>query len=248
MSRQRLQKALAGAGVCSRRRAERLVTAGRVWVNGVPVSDPGSSVDPARDRLWLDGRLMSPKALEHWIAHKPRGAARPGSTPLDAGIAAPLDPTAVGRSGAGRLFAVGRMAAWQTGLQIFTNDGSLACRVASPDCPLDEDYLALVVGRPTSTDLRRLRRATASCAAMGFRLGTADAAERGWWLTIAGVDRASRGRLRALLQNIGHPILELKRTRLGPLHLGPLELGERRRLTPDEKDALCAALEGARSA
>jgi 23S rRNA pseudouridine2605 synthase len=238
MTEERLQKVLARAGVSSRRKAEELIVAGRVAVNGRVVRELGAKVDAERDSVALDGRPLGREGPEHWLLHKPVGVITTVEDPWGRPTARSLVPTAA------RVYPVGRLDADSSGLLLFTNDGELAHRLTHPRHGHEKEYRVRVAGRPTAETLRRLRRGVVLdgrvTAPSELRLlePTAD----GTWLAV--VLREGRKRqIRRMLDGVGHPVLELIRLRMGPIALGDLAPGQARRLTPAEVHALAALAE-----
>jgi pseudouridine synthase len=149
---ERLQRALARAGLGSRRACEELIAAGRVEVNG-RVATLGDRVDPERDEVRVDGRRIGVDPTMRYLAlHKPRGVTTTMRDPhaeRDLRALLPAGP---------RLFPVGRLDRDTEGLLLLTNDGALAHRLAHPRHGVEKEYLAEVEGVPTERQLARLRR------------------------------------------------------------------------------------------
>jgi 23S rRNA pseudouridine2605 synthase len=241
----RLHKLLAEAGVASRRAAERLIQAGRVRVNGVPVVELGAHADPSRDRVEVDGRPL-PKAepKRYVLLHKPRGFLTTREDPRGRPRVFDLVP----EPGV-RLHSVGRLDFDAEGLLLLTNDGGLTYRLTHPRHGVRRVYHVLVEGRlepdvlaaleegvvledgPAHVDrARRLR-------AEGARLH---------WLELT----LSEGRYREvkrLCRAVGLAVQRLRRVAFGPLELGTLPPGEWRELAPAEVGRLAASGTGPRS-
>jgi 23S rRNA pseudouridine2605 synthase len=230
----RLAKYLAHAGVASRRAAEDLIRAGRVTVDGEVVSDLGRRVAaPAEVRV--DGELVGrPEERVVWMVNKPTGVV---STARDT----QGRPTVVGLvpSAGARLYPVGRLDADTTGLILLTNDGELANRLMHPRYEVPRTYVARVGGGPVGEEaLRALRSGVALSDGV-----TAPAAVR-----VVGPDRLElvlhegrKRQVRRMCEAVGHPVVALQRVALGPLRLGVLSVGEARRLSAPEVDALRTA-------
>ena len=234
----RLQKAIADAGVCSRRRAEILIAAGHVAVNGEVVTAMGTQVDPAVDDITLDGRPLVERPglaaeLEYWALNKPRGVVSTAADPQGRPTALSLVPTDT------RVFPVGRLDADSSGLLLLTNDGDLALRLTHPRYGHEKEYRALVRGVPGPTVLDRLRNGvlidgrTTLPAEVEVLERIRVAAGEATWLRI--VLREGRQRqIRRMMQAVGHPVRQLERVRVGPIRLGRLGEGDCRRLTEAE--------------
>jgi pseudouridine synthase len=148
----RLQLVLAKAGVASRRAAESLITAGRVAVNGQPVTELGSRVDPIADRITVDGREVQREAAAYFLLNKPKGYVTTAADPEGRQTVFDLLPT-----GQVRLFAVGRLDYNTEGALLLTNDGELAHALMHPSRGVTKVYDAKLRGRITPQQVDRLR-------------------------------------------------------------------------------------------
>ncbi len=241
---ERLQKYLAHAGIASRRRAEELILAGAVTVNGALVRELGTKVTPGQDEVRLRGKLVRPPADTHiyLLLHKPADTVTTAHDPQ--GRPTVLDllpPEFVAR----RVYPVGRLDRYTEGALLLTDDGDLALRLTHPRYALTKQYAALVRGLPTPQALRQLER---GMLLEGETRPTAPA--RAWvdrqegtatWLGVELHEGRNR-QVRRMLAEIGHPVLRLRRVRVGPLTLGALAPGEYRPLTPRELALLRAAV------
>lgn len=231
----RLQKALAQAGVASRRRCEELMASGRVEVNGEIVTQMGSRVDPVSDVIRVDGvRIPPPSDHAYVILNKPRGIvcsmADEQGRPDLSGLLADRDD---------RLFHVGRLDTDTSGLLILTNDGDLAHQLAHPSFEVTKTYVALVEGTVANAIGRTL------LAGVEFEDGVTKVdrfvvrdRSRGRSLVELDLHSGKNRIVRRLLAHVGHPVIELTRTALGPLRLGDLRVGAMRDLSRDELGAL----------
>ena len=231
----RLQKALAQAGVASRRRCEELMAGGRVEVNGEIVTQMGARVDPANDVIRVDGvRIPPPSDHAYVILNKPRGivcsmADEQGRLDLS-GLLADRDD---------RLFHVGRLDTDTSGLLILTNDGDLAHQLAHPSFEVTKTYVALVEGTVANAIGRTL------LAGVELEDGVTKVdrfvvrdRSRGRSLVELDLHSGKNRIVRRLLAHVGHPVIELTRTAFGPLRLGDLRVGAMRDLSRDELGAL----------
>ena len=156
MAHMRLQKFLARAGVASRRHAEALIATGHVTVNGVAVTEMGTTVDPACDTVAVDGAPVAlPAENITFMLHKPAGYVTTMSDPQGRPTAADLMGAELAAYPA--LFPVGRLDADTTGLLLFTTDGELGHGLLHPRRHVEKTYLALVEGRPDEAAIARLR-------------------------------------------------------------------------------------------
>ncbi|HEV7163547.1 MAG TPA: pseudouridine synthase [Solirubrobacteraceae bacterium] len=229
----RLAKFLAHAGVASRRSAEGLIAAGRVTVAGLVVTDPARDVDE-ESQVALDGRAIAgPEPRVLYALNKPAGVISSARDTHGRPTVVELVP-AEGL----RLYPVGRLDVDTSGLILLTNDGELANRLTHPRFQVPKTYRAKLRGGPVGAPALEALRAGVqledgpTAPAQVRRLGASEIE-----LTI----REGRNRqVRRMCQAVGHPVLELQRTRFGPLSLAGLALGEHRRLEQSDLDRLRA--------
>lgn len=230
---ERLQKALARAGLGSRRASEELIRAGRVRING-RVASLGDRIDPAADRVEVDGaRVPLNPALRYYALHKPRGVVTTARDPerrADVSAYYPPGP---------RVFPVGRLDRETEGLLLLTNDGELANRVMHPRYGVEKEYLAEVEGSPARRHVARLLRGVAledGVARARSARAVPGAGERGALRVVMAEGR--KREVRRMLEAVGLPVRRLVRTRVGPVRLGRLRPGEVRELEPEEVQGL----------
>lgn len=239
--RPRLQKALAHAGVASRRACETLITGGRVTVNGEIVRELGSRIDPG-DEVRVDGVVVQLDASKrYFVLNKPRGVV---STMSDE--KGRRDLREFTDRVEDRLYNVGRLDTDTSGLLVLTNDGDLAHKLAHPKFGVQKTYIAKVAGCVTPATIQRLKN--------GIELEDgpirADAAKllpgEGSRHSLVEITlHSGKNRIvRRMLAEVGHPVEELVRRQFGPLNLGTLRLGEMRELSDAERGALLTAAEG----
>jgi 23S rRNA pseudouridine2605 synthase len=234
---ERLQKVLARAGFGSRRRCEEMVAAGRVTVDG-EVATLGQRVDPQHARVALDGvPVVIDTTLVHWLLNKPAGyvttAKDPGGRPKVLDLV-PAEP---------RVFPVGRLDRDSEGLLVMTNDGELAQLLMHPRHGVEKEYYVEVEGTPSAGALRHLRdgvdlddgRTRPARVALVQESGSGTSA-----LTII-VKEGRKRMVRRMCSAVGHPVVRLVRTRIGPLRDQRLEQGTWRSLTSAEVRALYTA-------
>lgn len=229
----RLHKALAQAGVASRRASENLIREGRVRVNGETVTQMGVSVDPERDVVAVDGHEVQLVPSWRYIKlHKPVGYLSVMRD--DRGRRALMDLV----PDAGGLHPVGRLDLDSEGLLLLTNDGALTQRLTHPRYEHTKEYLVLVQGLPSPGTLRALREGvsledgkTAPAEVERRRETRWGRAPRGQsWLRIT-VREGRKRQIRRMCGVMGHTVKRLIRVRIGPIELGDLPLGAHRRLT-----------------
>ncbi len=227
----RLQKLLAQSGVASRRRCEELMLEGEVEVDGEVVTRLGTKVDPRTAVIKVSGKRLPPISDHvYLVLNKPRGVVSTMSDPQGRRTLTDL----VGDRPE-RLFHVGRLDTDTSGLLLLTNDGEFAHRMAHPSFEVEKTYVAEVTGRlskHTVADL--LAGVTLEDGPVQVRRAKviATAAEKS---IVELVIHEGRNRIvRRLLDQVGHPVRQLSRTRFGPIELGTLATGTLRELSDDE--------------
>jgi 23S rRNA pseudouridine2605 synthase len=230
----RLQKILARAGFGSRRACEELIRQGRVAVNE-QVAHIGQKADPDRDTITLDGKRVQDKHTHTYAAlHKPRGVLS------DEGDGTGRVPTARELVDLpGRLYPAGRLDLRSEGLLLLTDDGKLTHRLTHPRYEHEKEYRVYVEGHPDEETLQQWRSGVFLDGSMTAPADvSAERREKGrTWLRV--VLREGRKRqIRRVGAMLGHPVHELIRIRIGPVHLGDLEPGQWRHLTEQEVEAL----------
>jgi pseudouridine synthase len=230
----RLQRFLAIAGVASRRRGEQLIAAGRVVVNGRVIQTPGSTVDPDRDIVEVDGERIETEKKVYLLLNKPGGylsavtdaRGRPTVSELTADLPA-------------RLYPVGRLDMDTEGALLMTNDGELCHRLTHPKFGVEKTYHARVRGKPSNAALLKLRK--------GIDIGegrTSPARVR--LLDVKGslsrleiiIHEGRKRQIKRMCKAIGHPVVGLKRVEFAGVRLGRLKPGEYRPLSRAEVSKL----------
>lgn len=235
MAVMRLQKFLSRAQVASRRAGEAMIRAGRVRVNGRVVTEMGAQVEPARDRVEVDGRSVS-IGEPIWVAlHKPPGYVTTRSDPHGRRTVYDLLPPEL--SG---LFHVGRLDAASEGLLLLTNQGDVAYRLLHPRYGIDRVYDVVVEGELSEEDARRLRDGVdlSDGPARVRALERRPSPKPGHARARVTMAEGRKREVRRLFIAIGHPVSRLVRRRYGPIRLGRLPRGEWRRLEQTEVAAL----------
>ncbi len=227
----RLQKVLAAAGLGSRRACEALIDQGRVEVDGKRVTEQGMRVDPRTAVVRVDGeRVPTAPDTSVFAFNKPRGVI---STMSDDEGRPCVGDWVAGRTE--RLFHVGRLDADTEGLLILTNDGELANRLGHPSYEVDKTYVATVRGQMASQDLKALKDGVdlddgpARCDSVRILQKLPDRT------LVELVIHEGRNRIvRRMLAEVGYPVTDLVRTRVGPVHLGQQRPGVVRAITGPE--------------
>lgn len=231
----RLQKVLAGAGVGSRRACEQIITQGRVTVDGVVVRELGVRVDPTTAVVHVDGlRLQLDTGVVTLALNKPRGVV---STMSDPQGRPALDGLLADRTE--RLFHVGRLDTDSEGLLLLTNDGELANRLTHPSHEVPKTYLVTVAGRVKPAVGVRLRAGIEldDGPATMDQVRVVDSAPDATLVEV--VLHVGRNRIvRRMFDAVGHPVIRLVRTQIGPVRLGRLRPGHTRELSREELGAL----------
>jgi len=234
---ERLQKVIAHAGIVSRREAERLITEGRVAVNGCIVTQLGTKVDPARDKVKVDDRLVkSFPGKVYVLMNKPAGYVSTLKDPQERPVVTDL----LDRINT-RVFPVGRLDYDAEGVLLLTNDGELAHRLQHPRYGISRTYEVKVKDVPANSKLSSLRKGvrledgiTLPAKAKFLKKTT-----KNCWLKITLYEGKNR-QVKRMCAAIGHPVLKIKRVSLGPLSLGNVSRGKYRHLTQDEVKELYA--------
>jgi 23S rRNA pseudouridine2605 synthase len=247
---ERLQKILSAAGVASRRTAETLITQGRVSVNGATVTELGTKADPAADDIRVDGRrLKAPRRTHYILLNKPRGYITSRSDPQHR-------PTVIDLLAKGGvrdyIYPVGRLDYDSEGLLLLTSDGDLAARLTHPRHGVPREYEVRVRGVPERRLLDRLARGVVidarKSAPADVRLQKRFEAAGGPQAVLSLVIREGRNRqVRKMCDAIGHPVVRLRRVRIGPIADDRLKPGEFRELSAREVAALRKAAAGGSS-
>jgi len=231
--KERLQKVIAAAGLCSRREAERLIAEGEVAVNGEVVKRPGLQVDPAIDKVVALGRRIRSSRRHVYVAlNKPRGVVTTASDPE--GRSTVNDLLAGVRE---RLFPVGRLDYSAEGLLIMTNDGELAYRLMRPGGAA-KTYRVKVKGPPSPEALELLRRGMKleGRPLLPVKVHVESRGETSWLrLTL---HEGRKNQIVRMMEAIGHPVRRLRRLSIGPVQLATLPSGRWRLLTPEEVEGL----------
>ncbi|HEY7461624.1 MAG TPA: pseudouridine synthase [Gemmatimonadota bacterium] len=236
----RLQKVLAQAGVASRRKGEDLIRAGKVTVNGRVVTELGTRVDPARDRIAVGETRLDPAGgpPRHLLLFKPRGAITTRADPRGRKTVYDCLP-----ADARSLVYVGRLDRDAEGLLLFTSDGELAHRLTHPRYRVPREYLAQVEG--TLDEARLLRGARRGLELEdGLTAPFQVARAGGAWRIVLREGRTHE--VKRIFEAVGGTVVRLRRTRVGEVTLRGLRPGRSRPLTARELRALRRAtgLEG----
>ncbi len=227
---ERLQKYIASCGVASRRKAEELITTGMIRVNGIVITELGFKVDPERDSVKYNSRLLKREKPVYLVMNKPSGYV---STVTDDKGRNTVVELVKGVDA--RLFPVGRLDYNTTGTLFLTNDGVWANAVMHPKFEIKKKYAAKISGRITDKALERLKRGikveggfvSAQEAAVHQKFESNDV------VTIT-ITQGINHQVRKMLEAVGHPAVWLKRVSVGTVTCEGLDYGSYRYLTEAE--------------
>jgi 23S rRNA pseudouridine2605 synthase len=230
----RLQKILSEMGIASRRKAEEMITEGRVTVNG-RIATIGMKADPSKDHVKVDRKLLTRREPKVYIVfNKPKNVV----TSLHDPEGRPTVKDFL-RGVKYKIFPVGRLDYDSEGLLLLTNDGDFAQALLHPSKKIPKTYLLKVKGIPGDGEIGKLRKGimledglTAPARAKKIRT-----TENNAWLEMA-IHEGKKRQIRRMLDKIGHPVLRLRRTRINGIGLGRLEAGAFRYLTREEIDTI----------
>lgn len=234
---ERLQRVLATHGVASRRKAEELILAGRVAVDGIVVRELGTQVNAERQRITVDGKPLRTEQRRYILLNKPPGYITTASD--ERGRRTVMDLVNVPE----RVVPVGRLDRQTAGLLLLTNDGDVAFRVTHPRYELEKEYEALLDGHPPPEVLAALRRGVTveGQKVIPEQVRPLRNEEAGTVLRI--VIHEGRNRIvRRMLERVGYPVIKLTRTRIGPLQVKGIASGAWREATAGELAQLREAL------
>jgi 23S rRNA pseudouridine2605 synthase len=229
----RLQKILSEVGIASRRKAEKLISEGRVVVSG-KVATIGMKADISKDYIKVDGKLIpeSKKNIQnvYIMINKPRGVVttlydpegRPTVKDFLQGIR-------------WRVFPVGRLDYDSEGLLLLTNDGDFANAVLHPSKQISKIYLAKIKGVVENGTIEKLKRGVRLEDGMTSpaRVRTMRLLEKNSWIEVV-ICEGRKRQIRRMLEHVGHPVISLRRVGINGLRLKGLKPGEMRYLTPGE--------------
>lgn len=231
----RLQKYMAGCGVASRRASEKLIEHGRVLVNGVVVTQLGTTIDPDKDQVEVDGVLIQAVSEQIYILlNKPPGFVTTAKDQFDR-------PTVLDllKGLKTRVYPVGRLDYQTSGLLILTNDGDLTLKLTHPKHEIFKTYIATVEGSIGSNALKTLETGVdigdffTSPAKVSLIKATATES-----VVKIAIREGKYRQVRRMFEALGHPVTALQRTELGQLNLSGLNEGSWRYLTINEVDYL----------
>jgi len=240
MPLERLQKIIAASGVASRRKAEELIAAHRVTLNGEVVTELGTKADPDRDKISIDGAaLPGREQFLYFALHKPKGYV----TTVDDPQGRPTVMDLI-RGVRERVYPVGRLDYASEGLLLMTNDGALAQKLTKAGSHVPKTYLVKISGRPDEKALMRLRAGVTIELEDGRRVKTSPASIRlaedaaNPWYEVVLIEGRNR-QIRRMFDCVGYHVEKIRRVKLGTLALD-VPPGKFRPLTRKEVEQLRA--------
>ncbi len=232
----RLHKYIANCGYTSRRRAELLIQAGRVQVNGKVLKSLGTVIDPREDAVLVNGEEISPPEPMTIVFNKPAGIITSTHDTHDRLTVMDILPKSLRDRG---VLPAGRLDQDTEGLLILTNDGDLGHHITHPRYETEKEYDALVAGTPAPAGLKRLEAGVRIEGEMTSPARIESVVPEGAATRVRVVIREGKKRqVRRMFEAIGSDVLHLRRVRIGGLQLGDLPPGEWRELTEKEIKAL----------
>ncbi len=236
MTKIRLQKIIADAGIASRREAEKLIQEGCVTVNGKLITELGFKADPLEDAIKVNGKLIKkPENLVYIAFNKPKMVMCTTSDPEGRQTIYDI----IGSKVKERVFPVGRLDYHSEGLILLTNDGELALRLTHPKHKVDKVYEVKVKDVPDEEKLDKLRKGIylEEGKTLPCQISFIKKTKENCWLSVI-LKEGKRQQIRRMFMRIGHPVMKLKRVAIGPLKLGKLPIGSFRYLTEKEVSQL----------
>ncbi|MGB8474226.1 MAG: pseudouridine synthase [Candidatus Acidiferrum sp.] len=244
MALERLQKIMAACGIASRRKAEEIIAAGRVTLNGVVVREQGTKADLDSDVICVDGtRIGKREDTVYFLVNKPKGYVTTVSDPEGRPTVMDLIEKRVGR-----VYPVGRLDYASEGLLLMTNDGALAQKLMKAGSHVPKTYLVKISGKPDEESIEQLRAGVTIELEDGRKVKTSPAkillAEDGAnpWYEVVLIEGRNR-QIRRMFERVGFLVEKIKRVEYGPLILD-VEPGKYRALRKAEIEQLKRAVGG----
>ncbi|MBN2479666.1 MAG: rRNA pseudouridine synthase [Parachlamydiales bacterium] len=230
METKRLNKFLAHAGIDSRRKVEELIITRRVKVNNEIIDEPGFQVDIEKDQVFVDGKEVKQETKQYFILNKPKGFVCSNVRKTRERLV--ID---IFKSHPYKLFTVGRLDRDTIGLVIVTNDGDLANKIIHPSSNIEKEYIAKVTAEVTHEELIKIskgafveNRFVKPKKVFKVRKGT---------IKII-VKEGKKREVKAFIKKANLPLKELKRVRIGNLHLGKIPVGEYKKVSLKDLEAI----------
>ena len=229
----RLQKYLSSVGFCSRRRGEVYIQEGKIKVNGVVVTELGTKVDPEKDIIEAEGRLLSQKPAPLYIVlNKPRGYVTSCEQKNENLVVDLIDLPE-------RIYPIGRLDKDSTGLLLLTNDGEVHHRLLHPSFDHEKEYDVTVAGNISDNELKSMAD---GMVIMGKKTRPAVIRRRSKRRFLIKLKEGRNRQIRRMVAKTGNHVVRLKRIRFANIRLGDLAEGTWRHLSEKEKQELLGAL------
>lgn len=231
--RVRLNKYLADCGVASRRKADEIIEAGAVTVNGRKVFELGIKVDPKTDKVICNGKpVTSPHRMVYYALNKPKSVVTSNSDPQGRPTVLDFFPKEKLR-----IFPVGRLDWDSEGLLLMTNDGDFANEIMHPQSKITKTYHVKLSGIPTEAQIEKLMRGVSivggKVAAIALRKLAEKTTETKGWMEIV-IAEGKNHQVRQMFSKIGHDVIKLRRVAIGEFKLGSLQPGEHKVLNSED--------------
>ncbi|SHF57889.1 pseudouridine synthase [Ornithinibacillus halophilus] len=228
---ERLQKVIAQSGVTSRRKAEKLIEDGKVKVNGKVVTELGTKVSP-NDKVEVNGIQLEKELPVYYMFYKPRGVISSLSDDKGRKVVTDFFPEIDER-----IFPIGRLDYDTSGILLLTNDGNFANLLMHPKHGVEKVYVAKIKGIPSKTELARLLKGVKDkgevLKAIRYNILSVDR-KKGTMILELTLQEGKNRHVRRMMEQLGYPVLKLKREKYGLLTLDGMRVGEHRPLTPKE--------------
>ena len=233
---ERLQKVIASSGICSRRKAEELITTGKVMINGEIITELGTKVNE-KDEIIVDGKSISKEEKEYYLLNKPRGVVT--TTSDDKGRKTVIDLIDTNK----RIYPIGRLDYDTTGVLLLTNDGEFANLMMHPKNEIDKVYLAKVEGIATGDTVKKLESGiiidNVKVSSSRVKIKRIDKEKEESFVEIT-IHEGKNHQVKKMLEAVGLPVIKLTRERIAFLTVDKLKSGEYRKLNPKEIHQLYA--------
>lgn len=227
---ERLQKVIANSGYCSRRKAEELITKGRVTVNGKIITELGTKINE-KDEIIIEGKHLEKEPKEYYLLYKPRGVITSVTDDKKRKTVTDLIPTQT------RIYPVGRLDYDTTGVLLLTNDGNLTNYLIHPKNNIEKVYIAKIKGLITPAQLKEIARGV---KIDNYKTAPAKAKLKKWdkksntSIVELTIHEGRNHQVKKMFEAIGYEVIKLKRERFSIFDLSGLKAGEYRRVTPKE--------------
>lgn len=227
---ERLQKVIAASGITSRRKAEELITDGKVKVNGKIVTELGTKVSSS-DQVEVNGVIISKEDKEYYLLNKPRGVVTTTSDDKQRKTVVDLIPTKA------RIYPVGRLDYDTTGVLLLTNDGEFANILMHPNSEVEKKYMAKLEGIITGEEVNKLKDGVVlddiKVIPKRVKLKKVDTKTNTCMVEII-IHEGKNHQVKRMFEKVSHQVIKLKRERVAFFDLKDLQSGEYRKLTPKE--------------